>query len=90
MEPFQQFFGMGLGDLAEHQSNTIELSLSTGNTISDMVGQLDHNERLLSVILSSMRAEFKATLNKKLGEKVKEIVANFDPDFANSPPLVFL
>lgn len=40
--------------------------------------------------MASSKLEFKASLDTKLGDKVKEVVANFDPEFANSPPLVFL
>jgi hypothetical protein len=51
---------------------------------------MQQGERLLSVLLTSARIVLELQLNKDFGIKLKESVANIEPDFANSPPFVFL
>lgn len=89
-EPFEMFVGMGLGEISEQQKNVLEFSLSSNNSIGDILTQMQSGERILAALLSSSKIEFKAQLDTKLADKVKDVVANFDPDFANSPPFIFL
>ena len=69
---------MGLNELADSQNNSIELSLSSSNTVKDIVKLLENGDRFLSAILNSAKLEIKANLNKELGTKVRDVIANFD------------
>eukprot|EP00825_Cyclidium_porcatum_P046158 TRINITY_DN7194_c0_g1_i3.p2 TRINITY_DN7194_c0_g1~~TRINITY_DN7194_c0_g1_i3.p2 ORF type:complete len:198 (+),score=42.16 TRINITY_DN7194_c0_g1_i3:149-742(+) len=89
-EPFQVLFENGLKDFFKDYSNQVQLSVSTNNTIDDIKNELDKGERLGSILLNSCKLDLQLSLGKDIGNKLKEIFATIDPDFANSPPFIFL
>lgn len=44
----------------------------------------------MAAVLNNVKTELKLSLNKDLGEAAKNVAEGIDPEFANSPPFLFL
>jgi len=64
--------------------------VSSNQTVEEFIGQLEGGNRLLASALNNVKAEVKLALNKDLGEAAKAVAETIDPEFANSPPFLFL
>ncbi|KAM3143318.1 hypothetical protein pb186bvf_004650 [Paramecium bursaria] len=87
-ENFNMFFGQGLDQLAQTQTNEIHLKVSSDQDWDTFFQLIAEKERIVSALLKSLKFQLIFDLHPQLAESVKAIVENFDPEFANEPPLI--
>jgi hypothetical protein len=51
---------------------------------------MDQGEKLVSVLFKNLRVESNLKVHNQFGDEIKAVLENFDAEFANSPPILFL
>jgi hypothetical protein len=63
-------------------------SISSNVGFPEILSALQSGERVLGVLLKSVKLEIIAALSTGLADKVSDMIQNFDPEFAKEPPMV--
>lgn len=89
LEPFNMFYNQGLEQISNEQRNSIKGDVRSNFPFQAVLESLQNGERVLSAVLKSLKVELLFDLNTALADNLKQLIENFDPEFANEPPMVF-
>ena len=89
--PLNILIESGLKDLINSQRNFINFSLSSKQSFRDILDNFTQKTDSLSAcFLKNSRLEVNFELDKNLYGKLTKIVDKIDPEFALSPPIMFI
>lgn len=90
LEPLIGYKDIGISSLTSETYNSLEFTAGFNYTPDQFIQRLDNGDRILPALLSNSKFEFKANLNKTLGDRIREILLNLDPNLGSSTPVVLL
>ncbi|CAK65411.1 unnamed protein product (macronuclear) [Paramecium tetraurelia] len=89
-EGFNMVFAQGLEEFAEKNENSIQLLLSSNTDFTFASELLKKGDRLMSVVMKSLKFVLKLDLAQDLVQAVTNVIENFEPGIANKPPFPLL
>ena len=90
LQPLKFLLTQGLSNICKESSSHLELDFTSGSDFKDFMPYLNDNESLICTFLQSFRAELKLALAKNLADGLAKVVNKIDPEFINSPPMIFV
>ncbi|CAD8185995.1 unnamed protein product [Paramecium pentaurelia] len=86
-EGFNMVFAQGLEEFAEKNENSIQMLLSSNTDFTFASELLKKGDRLMSVVMKSLKFVLKLDLAQDLAQTIKNVLENLEPDAANEPPM---
>ena len=90
LQPLKFLLTQGLSNICKESASQLELDFTSGSDFKDFMPYLNDNESVICTFLQSFRAELKLALAKNLADGLAKVVNKIDPEFINSPPMIFV